>query len=301
MEELPKISIVVPNYNGATTIGATLESLIKQEYPNLEIIVMDGGSTDNSVEEIKRYEQHLKYWQSEQDKGQSDAINQGFTRATGEVLNWLCSDDLLVEDSLKRIGAEFAKDPALDVLTGWVHNVYLDAKGNQTGECFHSPKVADLRLLPAGCPVAQPSTFYRRRTLARKEAIDESYHYLMDMELWAYFMKQKYVWRMIDQVISVQVVNGLNKSMVGGEKIILEAERLYKAYTNDWIPMCWWHRHLIYPLEKWRGKSPHGYRHRIVRAYKAAVFVALSPFYGMKRLRAMNWSVHSTDSGDSFF
>lgn len=294
MKKPPRISVVVPNYNGAATLGATLESLIGQEYPDLEIIVMDGGSTDNSVAVIKRYEGRLKYWQSKKDRGQSDAINQGFARATGEVVNWLCSDDLLAEGALGRVGGEFAKDPQLDVLTGAVRNVYLDAEGNQTGECFHSPKLSDLRILPAGCPVAQPSTFYRRRTLGRKEAIDTSYHYLMDMELWAYFVRQKYVWRMVDQVIGVQVISGLNKSMVGGEKIILEAERLYKTYAHDWIPMCWWHRHLIYPLEKWRGRSPNGLRHWAVRSYKAGLFFLLSPFYGMDRLRAMNWSVHST-------
>jgi len=297
MSILPKISIVVPNYNGGSSIAATLESLIAQEYPDLEILVMDGGSTDNSVDVIRRYEKYLKYWTSAKDKGQSDAINRGLARATGEVVNWLCSDDLLEEGALKRIGAEFAKDPELDVLTGLAHNIYLDAKGNKSGECIHSPKVEDLELLPAGCPVAQPSTFYRRRTLARKEAVDESYHYLMDMELWAYFVKQKYVWRMIDQIISVQVISGLNKSMVGGEQIIVEAERLYKAYSDDWIPMCWWHRHLIYPLEKWRGKNPNGYRHHLVRAYKAAVFTILAPFYGINRLRAMNWSVHSSVGG----
>lgn len=297
MTMMPKISIVVPNYNGGTTIGATLESLIKQEYPCLEIIVMDGGSTDGSVEVIKHYEKHLKYWQSKKDKGQSDAINQGLARAAGEVVNWLCSDDLLEEGALKRVGEEFAKDPTLDVLSGGTHNVYLDAEGNQTGERFHSPKAGDLHLLPAGCPVAQPSTFYRRRTLDRQEAVDTSYHYLMDMELWAYFAKRKYVWRMIDQVVSVQVISGLNKSMVGGEKVVAEAERLYKTYARDWIPMCWWHRHLIYPLEKWRGKQPGGFRHVVVRACKAAVFAVLSPFYGMKRLRAMNWSVHAVAEG----
>lgn len=293
---LPKISIVVPNYNGGATIGATLDSLIAQEYPDLEIIVMDGGSTDKSVEVIKRYEMHLKYWQSAEDKGQSDAINQGLARAAGDVVNWLCSDDLLVEGALKRIGEEFARNPALDVLSGWARNIFLDLEGNQTKEYIISSKISDLNLLPAGCLIVQPSTFYRRRTLARKEAINTDYHYLMDMELWVYFVSQKYVWKMIDQVISVEVISGFNKSMVGGEKIILEAERLYKAYTHDWIPMCWWHRHLIYPLEKWRGKKPHGVRHRIVRAYKAVIFVVLSPFYGMERLRAMNWSVHSVDA-----
>ncbi|MDF7824930.1 glycosyltransferase family 2 protein [Pontiellaceae bacterium B12227] len=290
---LPKISIVVPNYNGGDTLGATLESLINQAYPHLEIIVMDGGSTDHSIEVIKQYEKHLTYWQSENDSGQSDAINQGFARATGEIINWLCSDDLLPEGALQRVGEEFKQDPALDVLSGWARNVHLDLEGREIGERFVSPTAKSLKLLPAGCPVAQPSTFYRRRTLDREGPINESYHFLMDMELWAYFVQKKYVWRMIDQVLSVQVISGLNKSQVGGERIIIEAERLYRTYSQDWIPMCWWHRHLIYPLEKWRGKKPQGFRHNVVRAYKALLFVPLAPFYGLNRLRAMNWSLHS--------
>ena len=290
---LPKISIVVPNYNGGATIGATLESLINQGYPDLEIIVMDGGSTDHSVDVIKQHETDLTYWQSKNDSGQSDAINQGFARATGEVVNWLCSDDLLPEGALQRIGEEFAKDPSLEVLTGRARNVYLDLEGREIGERLDSPTTKSLDVLPAGCPVAQPSTFYRRRTLDREGPIDESYHFLMDMELWAYFVERKYVWRMIDQVLSVQVISGLNKSQVGGERIILEAERLYRAYSHDWIPMCWWLRHLVYPLEKWRGKKPQGFRHNVVRTYKAILFMVLSPFYGLRRLRAMNWSVHS--------
>jgi len=81
---IPSISIVVPNYNGGTTIDATLRSLIDQDYPRLEILVVDGGSADNSVDVIRRYEQHIAWWISEKDSGQSNAINKGFARATGE-------------------------------------------------------------------------------------------------------------------------------------------------------------------------------------------------------------------------
>jgi glycosyltransferase involved in cell wall biosynthesis len=293
MTALPRISIVVPNYNGGATIGATLESLLAQKYPDLEIIVMDGGSKDNSVEIIKQYEKHLTYWQSAKDNGQSDAINQGFARATGEILNWLCSDDLQAEGALLRVGEEFARNPELDVLSGWAHNIHYERTNEKTAETDDPVRLRDLDLIPAGCPVAQPSTFYRRRTLDRPGPIDVSYHYLMDMELWAYFRKKKYCWQIVDKVLSVQIISGFNKSMAGRDKIIGEAERLYKAYTHDWIPMCWWHQRFIYPVERWRGRKRNTFRHVVAQTYKAIVFSMLCPFYGMRRLRAMNWSVHS--------
>src|SRR4051812_2492768 len=95
MASLPSISIVVPNYNSGATLEATLVSLLNQNYPHLEILVIDGGSTDGSIEVIRKYEKQLAYWVSEKDCGQSHAINKGLARCTGDVVNWLCSDDFL--------------------------------------------------------------------------------------------------------------------------------------------------------------------------------------------------------------
>ena len=111
MPTLPTISIVVPNYNGAATLAATLESLVSQGYPSLEVMVMDGGSTDGSREIIRRFERHLAWWTSAPDSGQSAAINMGFRRATGEILNWLCSDDRLLPGGLVVVGRYFAEHP----------------------------------------------------------------------------------------------------------------------------------------------------------------------------------------------
>src|SRR5215204_5758135 len=92
-KDLPKISIVTPSYNQAEFIEETILSVINQNYPNLEYIVIDGGSTDGSVEIIKKYEQYFSYWVSEPDKGHADALNKGFAKATGEVMAWINSDD----------------------------------------------------------------------------------------------------------------------------------------------------------------------------------------------------------------
>ena len=91
----PVISVVVPNFNGAATLADTLASLVEQDYPHKEILVVDGGSTDASVHIIQRYAEHIAWWVSEKDNGQSSAINKGLARAKGQVVNWLCSDDRL--------------------------------------------------------------------------------------------------------------------------------------------------------------------------------------------------------------
>ena len=92
-DQFPKITIITPSYNQGQFIEETILSVINQGYPNLEYIIMDGGSTDNTVEVIKKYSDHINYWVSEKDKGQSNAINKGLHRATGDIINWLNSDD----------------------------------------------------------------------------------------------------------------------------------------------------------------------------------------------------------------
>jgi glycosyltransferase involved in cell wall biosynthesis len=113
--ELPKISIVTPSFNQGRFIEKTILSVIEQDYPNLEYIIIDGGSTDESVEIIKKYEKHLAYWVSEPDRGQSHAINKGFERATGEIFGWLNSDDWYHPGALKALAEAFAANPEAGV------------------------------------------------------------------------------------------------------------------------------------------------------------------------------------------
>jgi len=116
--DLPRITIVTPSFDQAKYLPETIESVLKQDYPNLEYIIIDGGSTDGSVDVIKRYERHLSYWVSEKDSGQSEAINKGFKKATGEFFNWINSDDVLFPGALHRIAEAFAKNPDADLIVG---------------------------------------------------------------------------------------------------------------------------------------------------------------------------------------
>ena len=124
---LPRITVVTPSYNQGRFVRETLESVLGQEYPALEYIVMDGGSTDESPSIIEGYSKRLAHWQSAKDRGQADAIKSGFSRATGEVLGWLNSDDTLAPGTLVAVGASFAAHPEVDLVYGDI--ALVDAAG----------------------------------------------------------------------------------------------------------------------------------------------------------------------------
>jgi glycosyltransferase involved in cell wall biosynthesis len=317
--ELPSISIVVPNYNGGATIGATLQSLIEQNYPKLEIIVIDGGSTDNSIEVIKQFEPYINWWISEKDSGQSNAINKGLAQCNGEIVNWLCSDDLLTPGALHIVGKTFTNSPEIDVLVGRCHmefiteNVKQPLKGVnfwmvlfnrilKTGErsiiqdesnnrvYVKAPTLKQITLMPAHNPIPQPSCFYRRRLLDRNKPVDESYKYAMDFELWNYFLSRGVCWKVIDDVLSINPISGDNKTSVGGIEATYEVERIYKTYIKEWIPLTYWHRRLRYPLEQFIKRQRGGIWLYILGPIWVAITLLLAPFYGLERVWLLRWT-----------
>ena len=311
---LPTISIVVPNFNGGETIGATLQSLVDQNYPKLEIIVVDGGSTDNSVEIIKQFEPYITWWSSEKDNGQSNAINKGFARCTGEIVNWLCSDDLLLPNALHTVGKYFAESPRIDVLVGRCHVVCTNRKtkpltrigiierinslvgaenveftDEENDSFIRKATLKQIDLIPARNPIPQPSCFYRRKLLDRSKPIDESYNYLMDLELWSYFFSRQVNWCCIDEVLSTAIQNGQNKSNTGGIKAVLESERLYNNYVHELIPLTFWYKKLRYPLECFIESHSTRIWLYIVGPMWISITLVLSIFYGFDRVWALKW------------
>ena len=119
----PKISVVTPSYNQGQFIEQTIRSVLLQGYPNLEFIIIDGGSDDNTLEIIRKYENWLTYWVSEPDRGQSHAINKGIRRATGEILLWLNSDDLVLPDAFNTVVSKFVENPEVRLIIGQAHIV----------------------------------------------------------------------------------------------------------------------------------------------------------------------------------
>jgi len=183
----PRISIITPSYNQGTYLEKTIRSILDQEYPNLEYIIIDGGSTDDSVEIIERYHQKLTYWISEPDNGQSEAINKGISKATGDIINWINSDDYMEPDSLFQIAQAFS-DPDLQVCCGFAKVHWPDKKFlKRTAR----PEPDFARFIAQG-HLMQPATFWRKSIFDEVTPLDKSFHYLMDHHIWVkYFMKYR--------------------------------------------------------------------------------------------------------------
>lgn len=184
--DLPKITIITPSYNQGHYIEETIQSVVNQEYPNLEYIVMDGGSTDNTVEILKRYDGDIK-WFSEKDNGQSDALNKGLRMATGDIVAFINSDDYYEPNSLLTIGHLFTKSPKVDWVTGRCHNI--DQSGKKIRRFIGLYKdfwlnLKSYKVLLVLNYISQPATFWRKEVLEKIGFFDEGLHYSMDYDYW---------------------------------------------------------------------------------------------------------------------
>lgn len=210
----PKISVVTPSYNQGEFIEETILSVINQNYPNLEYIVIDGGSTDGSVEIIKKYEQHFTYWVSEPDKGHANALNKGFARATGEIMAWINSDDKYFPWAFATVAEVYNQFPDINWTVGLYANfdrdgILMSGSNNvrATYKNIYSYVFRDLH-------IQQESVFWRRSLWEKAGGyIDEKVHLMVDTELWCRFFLYSDLWH-IDRVIGGYRTYGLNRSHV---------------------------------------------------------------------------------------
>ena len=176
----PLVTIVTPSYNQGCFVQQTIQSVLAQDYPHIEYFVIDGGSTDDSAEIIRRYVTRLAYWVSEPDRGQTYAINKGFARATGSILAWLNSDDLLAPSAV-RIAVAYLRAQA-DVGLVYGDRLHIDCRGNVIGvnrmPAFYAAMLARNITLP------QETAFFRRDAFERAGGIDQTLHFSMDFDLW---------------------------------------------------------------------------------------------------------------------
>lgn len=181
----PKITIVTPTFNQGAYIEQTIQSVLEQQYPNLAYFIIDGGSTDETLQIIKKYERHLSGWVSEPDRGQSHAINKGLQRASGDVFNWLNSDDYLAAGALHAIGDAF-RDPATQVFCGRMRMFWEDTGREAVWTPTRvSPSLSKMIGFSSN---RQPATWFRLSGLRRIGALCESLHYTMDQDMWVRYL-----------------------------------------------------------------------------------------------------------------
>lgn len=182
----PRVSIVTPSYNQAQFIEETIRSVLLQGYPDLEYIIIDGGSTDGSVEIIRKYEPWLAYWVSEKDRGQSEAINKGFARATGEIVAWLNSDDYYEPSVFHRVIACLVAHPEYSVIYS---DCYLVNEHSQRLRLNYCRDFSKIGLLESNF-ISQPTVFLRAGVIGIVGELDQSLHYCMDLDWWLRMVQQ---------------------------------------------------------------------------------------------------------------
>lgn len=224
----PKITVVTPSFNQGEFIEKTILSVINQGYPNLEYIIIDGGSTDNSVEIIKKYENHLSYWVSEKDNGQSDALNKGFAKATGDLLCWINSDDYFLPDAFKIMSSHDWKDN-VGAVVGIGHILNLNNEIIYTPNYYLPITTRSLFNWCDGKDFMQPSCFFSKKAWETCGPFNTDLFFCMDVDFWIKVSK-KFTIEGIDKEIAHAYSHEKAKTTAEEDKMRLETYLMISSH-----------------------------------------------------------------------
>src|SRR5215813_11268294 len=197
---LPLISVITPSFNQGRFIEQTIRSVLLQGYPHLEYIIIDGGSSDESVDVIRKYEKYLTYWVSETDRGQSHAINKGLKKASGKILCWLNSDDYFAPGALTTVAEKLVDGTGTYAVVGHMVRVYQDGRPPLTIRGGYENRRRLLQFWK-GYEMHQSSIFWRREILETVGLLDEDKHLIMDFDYWAR-ISEHFEFKNVDRVLS---------------------------------------------------------------------------------------------------
>ena len=255
MTDQPLVSIITPSFNQARYIEATIHSVLGQDYPRIEYVIVDGGSTDGTVDVIKKYESKLAWWVSEKDKGQTDAINKGFARAKGEILAWINSDDTYEPGAVSAAVKYLQGHPEVGMV--YADCNFVNEDGHVIGK-FGSAQT-DYRLLRQGyVHIPQQTMFFRADLWKQVGPLDPSFYFAMDYDLWTRIAARAELKYLPGQVWANFRLHTSGKTIAADDRCWPEMVRVHYRDGGSFLSVIvakYYLRKLIAPLWNWRRKK----------------------------------------------
>ncbi len=251
LSDLPKVSIITPSFNQGQFLEASIRSVLEQDYPNIEYIIVDGSSKDESVEIIKKYQNHLAWWVSEKDKGHADALNKGFSHATGEILAWLNSDDIYFPNAVSEAISVLRSHPEVGMVYG--NADLIDDAGATIGQ-FAAKQTSYRQMLRGSVHIPQATTFFRSKLWQQVGPLDLSLFFSFDYDLWVRLAK-------VSQLLYVPKrwakfrIHGAGKTIVNDDRCYPDMLRVLRREGGSWFSLLRLRmitRKLIYSWLPWK-------------------------------------------------
>ena len=251
----PLISIVTPSFNQARYLEATIRSIFDQDYPAVEYIIVDGGSHDGSLEIIQRYASRLAWWVSETDKGQTDALNKGFSLAKGHILAWINSDDTYEPGALAAAAQYFIDHPETGLI--YANTNFIDETGRKIGR-FPAAQTDYRRLRQGYVHIPQQAAFFRADLWRQVGPLDPDFYFAMDYDLWVRLAKLAPLTYLPDQTWANFRLHTSGKTITADDRCWPEMLKVHYRDGGSFIsPIVakYYVRKLVAPVLNWRRKQ----------------------------------------------
>ena len=252
MPNLPLVSIITPSFNQARYLEATINSVLGQDYPRIEYIIVDGGSTDESADIIKKHEGRIAWWVSEQDKGQTDAINKGFNRATGDILAWINSDDTYNPGAVSAAVKYLLENP--EVAMVYADCNFIDENDKVIGK-FNAAQTDYHRLREGYVHIPQQTMFFRAKYWKELGPLDPSFYFAMDYDLWTRIAAHAPFKYLAGQIWANFRLHTSGKTVAADDRCWPEMIRVHYRDGGSFFSIImakYYLRKIIGPLWKWR-------------------------------------------------